>query len=81
MPNLNVKNIPEHLHFRLKRRALKNHRSLNGEILAILEESLTDASREKEVRLALERVAQLRSRCRGELTLAETQSAIDENRP
>ena len=37
MPNLTLKNIPPGLHKRLKTRAESNHRSLNREILALLE--------------------------------------------
>ena len=40
MKNLSIKNVPEMLHERLKRRAADNHRSLNGEVLAILEATI-----------------------------------------
>lgn len=35
--NLSVKNVPETLAARLRRRAERNHRSLQGELMAILE--------------------------------------------
>ena len=35
--NLSIKNVPEDLAQRLKERAARNHRSLQGELLAILE--------------------------------------------
>ena len=35
--NLSIKNAPEHLVERLRRRAAKNHRSLQGELMAIIE--------------------------------------------
>jgi plasmid stability protein len=38
--NLTLKNIPSGLHQRLKARAESNHRSLNREILALLESLL-----------------------------------------
>jgi plasmid stability protein len=40
MPNLTLKNIPTALHLRLKVRAEANRRSLNREILALLEAQL-----------------------------------------
>lgn len=40
MTNLTLKNIPIGLHERLKARAETNHRSLNREILALLEAQL-----------------------------------------
>jgi plasmid stability protein len=40
MPNLTLKNIPTALHLRLKARAEANRRSLNREILALLEAQL-----------------------------------------
>lgn len=38
--NLSIKNAPDDLVARLKERAAKNHRSLQGELLAIIEEAV-----------------------------------------
>lgn len=35
--SLSVKDVPDHVAERLRRRAARNHRSLQGELLAILE--------------------------------------------
>jgi antitoxin FitA len=35
--NLSIKNAPEHVVERLRRRAAMNHRSLQGELMAIIE--------------------------------------------
>jgi plasmid stability protein len=43
MATITLKNIPADLHRELKKRAEEHHRSLNGEILAILKK--TDATR------------------------------------
>lgn len=43
--NLSVKNVPDHIAERLRRRAAKHHRSLQGELMAILEESLVARDR------------------------------------
>ncbi|OGL44679.1 MAG: hypothetical protein A2161_16160 [Candidatus Schekmanbacteria bacterium RBG_13_48_7] len=39
--NLSIKNVPDHIAERLRNRATKNHRSLQGELMAILEEIVT----------------------------------------
>jgi len=36
--NLSIKNIPDYIAARIRRRAAKHHRSLQGELVAILEE-------------------------------------------
>ncbi|MGO8988726.1 MAG: FitA-like ribbon-helix-helix domain-containing protein [bacterium] len=38
--NLSIKKVPDHVAKRLRGRAIKNHRSLQGELLALLEESV-----------------------------------------
>jgi plasmid stability protein len=37
--NLSVKSVPDHVADRLRRRAARNHRSLQGELLSILTEA------------------------------------------
>ena len=39
--NLSIKNVPEELAERLRLRAAASHRSMQGELMAILEEALT----------------------------------------
>ncbi len=41
MANLSIKNVPEDLLEALRTRARRNHRSLQGELMAILEESVS----------------------------------------
>lgn len=78
MADLSIKKVPEHLHLRLKRRAQQHHRSLNGEVLAILEEAV--AAEGAEIPDRLERIRELRSRFSGELTAEEVRAAIEEGR-
>ena len=40
MPNLSIKNVPEEVLAELRARAKRNHRSLQGELLAILEDTV-----------------------------------------
>lgn len=41
MVNLSIKNVPEELVAQLRERAKRNHRSLQGELLAILEGAIS----------------------------------------
>lgn len=40
MANLSVKDVPDELAERLRQRAARNHRSLQGELMAILEQAI-----------------------------------------
>jgi plasmid stability protein len=44
MPNLSVKDVPESLAEALRQRAARNHRSLQGELMALLEASVAQSS-------------------------------------
>ena len=80
MPNFNLKNIPEHVHRKLKLRARRNHRSLNGELLAILTRTLEDEAAGDAGAEARARLAELRAVCAASLSLRDTSDAIDEGR-
>ena len=41
MVTLTIKNIPEQIYERIKTQAKANHRSINGEILSILEQAIS----------------------------------------
>jgi antitoxin FitA len=63
MPNVNVKNMPKEIHRRLKERAKRNHRSLNSELLACLQEAVLPRRIDPDE--AAERVRAMRARFRG----------------
>ncbi len=44
MPNLSVKDVPDALAERLRQRAAQNHRSLQGELMAIIEQAVREPS-------------------------------------
>lgn len=44
MPNLSIKDVPEALAEALRQRAARNHRSLQGELMAIVEQAVNDAA-------------------------------------
>ena len=68
MPNLALRGIPEHLHRELKAAAQRNHRSLNGEILARLTASFS--SQPVDSKALLERI-RARRETFGHLDLSE----------
>jgi len=63
MANLSLKNVPADLHRKLKQRARAHHRSLNGEIIACLQETV--APRRFDADEAARRLRELRARYRG----------------
>ena len=42
MPAILLRNMPDHIHIRLKQRARKTRRSLSAEVIKILEEALAE---------------------------------------
>ena len=48
MPTLTIKKVPEALYDKLKERARRHHRSMNGEVIACLEQVLMPVPREAE---------------------------------
>ena len=47
MPAITVRDVPDRVHRRLKRQAEAHNRSLNGEVLQLLEEATLGASGDK----------------------------------
>ena len=68
MPNLALRGIPDQLHRELKSAASRNHRSLNGEILARLTASIRGEPADPET--LLERI-RLRHETLGEVELSQ----------
>jgi antitoxin FitA len=44
MPNLSIKDVPEELTEALRQRAARNHRSLQGELMAIIQQAVEAGS-------------------------------------
>ncbi len=66
MASILLKNIPKQIHSEIKKRADRNHRSINSEIISCLEVLLT-ATRESPI-VELERVKLIRKKVKGFLT-------------
>lgn len=73
--NLSIKNVPDELAERLRKRAEGSHRSLQGELMTILTEAAGRVSRRLSVEEARRRVAEL-----GLRTPAEAASMVREDR-
>jgi plasmid stability protein len=56
MPTLTVQNVPSTLHAKLKRRAERHRRSLNDEVLAVLEDAAGSAEQPDDRQALIERI-------------------------
>ncbi len=63
MPTLTVKNIPADLYEKLKQSAVRNHRSINSEIIVCIEQAVSSQAIDPETMLA--RARQLREKTAG----------------
>ena len=82
MSNINIKNIPPQTHELLKKQAEKNHRSLNQEVVHILEEAVNKNFYTSPVpNSLLARVRETQKKFKGMMTLEEIDQAKREGRP
>jgi plasmid stability protein len=79
MPSITVKNIPDSIYQKLKQQAQAQHRSMNSEIIACLEQSVEP--RRVSPDEILRQARRMRKKVRGSLSAEEVQEAIDEGRP
>lgn len=80
---MTLKNIPDPIHKALKKQAETNHRSLNQEILAILERAASGGPlyRRPDADQVLAEVREMRKLFKGSLTLEEMNKAKREGLP
>lgn len=79
MAAVTVKDLPEKLHRQLKARALRHHRSLNSEIIALLEAAIAPQKIDPDALLA--RAASLRKLVSGRLTDSRLTALRNAGRP
>ena len=72
MSTLVIKNLPEHLHAALKSQAQRNHRSLNKEAVALIEQAIASP------RMAPQLSPPLQLRSGRMLTMEDIEAAIKE---
>ncbi len=78
MPNLTIKNLPDDIYRRLKDTAEANHRSLNGQVIAFLEQALLQTR--PPVQEQLRRIRKLRASVRRTFDADEVLEAIEHGR-
>lgn len=78
MPHLSIKDVPSAWAEALRQRALQHHRSLQGELMAILEQALSAAPTPVAVRAASTPGPALRQ---GHKTLAQVRQALQSRYP
>lgn len=71
--NLSIKNVPDELAQLLRERAVRNHRSLQGELMAMLVESAHSGSATRKRSLTVEEAAEFARR----LFPSGTQSSVE----
>ena len=71
---MTIRNVPDQVLRALRGRARRNGRSMQKEIISILEEAAVDRA------ALMEQIAMLRARLRSEMTLDEIHKAIEEGR-
>jgi antitoxin FitA len=80
---LTLRNVPDAVHQALKAQALRNRRSVNQEVLAVVEKEVMPAqpSRAEVVAGIIARTDALRAKMKGFMTAEEIDAAIEEGRP
>ena len=79
MVTLTIKNVPPEIYERIKTQAKNNHRSINGEVISILEKALSIPP--IDVQTTLERTKKLREMtAHYVITADEIEKMIDEGR-
>lgn len=78
MPSITVKNIPEEIYEKVKEQAAAHHRSINSEIIACLEKSVSPTRPSPEY--IRQQARRARAAARGSLTMEEIRKAIEEGR-
>ena len=73
MNNITVRNIPDRIHKKLKKRSELSRRSINSEIISCLEEALF--SNKHEVEMIIKKSQEIRHNLNFEITLSELEEA------
>lgn len=76
--NISVKGIPMDVYEQIKKRAERNHRSINGELIATITDSIQ--SNRVEYETVVYNARKIREQAKGSLTMDEILEAIEEGR-
>ena len=80
MPILHVRNVPEDLYDRIRKRARANHRSITAETIALLQAGLSASPTQEESDDWFERAREFRERMRARGISFDATAAIREDR-
>ncbi|MCR9131039.1 MAG: Arc family DNA-binding protein [bacterium] len=78
MANITIKNIPDEVYEQLKERAKRNRRSINNEVIHLIESQFR--ANQVNVEEVLYKARKLRSKMKGSLTEEEIRQAINRDR-
>jgi len=77
--NITIRDIPDDIYQRIKRRAELHHRSINSELIVSLKRSVK--AYRKNPNQIIAKAKKLKQHAKGSLTMDEIQEAIDQGRP
>jgi plasmid stability protein len=77
--NITIRNIPDEVYAKIKKRADLHHRSINSEVIVYLEKLVQSNRRDPDQVIA--RAKKLKQKAKGTLSMDEIQQAIDQGRP
>jgi hypothetical protein len=77
--NISIKGIPMDVYETIKKRAERNHRSMNNEIINLLS-NVNENDQLNRYKTVLQNVKELKKGCRGTLSPEEIRAAIEEGR-
>lgn len=77
--NITIRNIPDEVYAKIKKRAELHHRSINSEVIVYLERLVQSNRRDPDQVIA--RAKKLKQKAKGTLSMDEIQQAIDQGRP
>ncbi len=78
MANITIKNIPDEVYEKLKERAKRNRRSINNEVIYLIESQFR--ANQVNVEEVLYKARKLRSKMKGSLSTEQIREAINRDR-
>ncbi|MEX1160761.1 MAG: Arc family DNA-binding protein [Balneolaceae bacterium] len=77
--NITIRNIPDEVYAKIKKKADLHHRSINSEVIVYLKKLVQSNRRDPDQ--IITRAKKLKQKAKGTLSIEEIQQAIDQGRP
>ncbi|MEX0610042.1 MAG: Arc family DNA-binding protein [Balneolaceae bacterium] len=77
--NITIRNIPDEVYAKIKKKADLHHRSINSEVIVYLKKLVQSNRRDPDQ--VITRAKKLKQKAKGTLSIEEIQQAIDQGRP